>query len=107
MNNRTPPWYAPLKTRTFSRPVRIFAAAIAMRLASVPELVKRTRSMDGNREQMVSAREKSFAPGDVRLIPLSRTDLSADRISLLEWPKRPAYPTGRLNSTVRGNTRCQ
>jgi hypothetical protein len=41
---------------TLSRPVKQRAAETAMRLASVPELVKRTRSREAKRAQSSSAR---------------------------------------------------
>jgi len=45
---------------TRPRPVKARAADRAIRLASVPELVKRTDSIDANRAQTASARSTSY-----------------------------------------------
>lgn len=58
-NDRTPPWYPPSNTPTPDHPVWCSAVAIAMRLALVPELVNRTRSIDGNRARTSSASSTS------------------------------------------------
>ena len=55
------------------RPVCARAAATAIRLASVPLLVKRTNSSAGKRAHKMAASFASFSPTEARLMPLAIT----------------------------------
>ncbi len=61
-----------------------------MMFASVPELVKRTCSTDGNRPQMSAASFPSFSPTAARLMPRSIAAFTASRMRVSEWPNSPA-----------------
>ena len=61
-NEMVDPWYPLEKTRTFFLPVHSTAVAIAIMLASVPEFVKRTISIVGEkRSQTILASSFSNA----------------------------------------------
>ena len=75
---------------TRSRPVKARAADRAIRLASVPELVKRTRSIEPKRAQIASARSTSYRVCAPRLIPSCSASAIALRTTGFECPYSPA-----------------
>jgi hypothetical protein len=92
---RIPPWYAPAKTSTAERPVTARASESARRFASVPELQKRTRSMDGKRAQTASANTVSYRFGAPSTIPSASAVRIASTMTGWEWPYRPAVYSPR------------
>ena len=74
---------------TFERPVCIRAVVIAIRFASVPEFVNRTRSRP-NRAHISSANCRSYGwiPPTLASWRMASSTASSTRRSL--WPKSPA-----------------
>ncbi len=72
------------------RPVKARAAISAIRFASVPLLLKRTRSMEGKRSQMSRASRSSASPTAARLTPRPSAAYSAACTRGSEWPNSPA-----------------
>ena len=67
-------------------PVTARAVASAMVLPSVPELVKRTRSIDGKRAQTSAANRSSQGLAEPKTIPASSARSTASRSTGCEWP---------------------
>ena len=70
----------------FRRPVAAMARAIAIRFASVPELVKRTSSTERKRSHTRRASSASIAVWPARLRPRSSAPTIAARIAGCECP---------------------
>jgi len=67
-------------------------------LASVPELVKRTRSIDGKRAQIAAANRTSVALCAPKLSPPSSAAVIAWRMMGCEWPQIPAVNSLRKST---------
>ena len=74
------------------------ARASAIRLASVPLLVKRSSSIDGKRCTSSRASSTSRCVCDDRLMPSSSAATTASRIGWAEWPYSPAVNSPSASS---------
>ena len=71
---------------------------MASRFASVPELVNRTSSIDGNRSQTAAARPASYSFGAPKQMPSASASRTAPRMIGCEWPYRPAVYSPRKSA---------
>ncbi|MNT33527.1 hypothetical protein D3C72_1694600 [compost metagenome] len=81
----------------FGRAVKALAVASASRLASVPELVKRIRAIDGKRRWISTASATSRRLWDERLKPSASASTMDCRITAFEWPYSPAVNSPRAS----------
>ena len=70
----------------FGRPVKARAPLIATITASLPELVKRTRSAEGTRSQRSAARSTSSGVGSGNEAPSASRRVAASTMAGWAWP---------------------
>ena len=81
------PWYERSNLATSGRPVNARAARIANIVASVPELVKRTRSIEGTRRISSSASSTSVSVGAAKADPRRTWASTAATTAGWAWPR--------------------
>ena len=82
------PWKQPSNLTTRSRPVNPRATRSACEVASVPELTKRIRAIDGTSARTFSASTLSRTVGAPKLVPSAAASAMACTMRGCAWPAK-------------------